>query len=132
MSFETTVRGNNWTHHLKQVDGKMVQGQKCGRREVVRKGVWVIDHRPTGRFLIGSSNDVSKDVDKMLMQLEKGKFPNQLMQQLYDRPDNRPNKPNEFRPPMSIIEFPLNSDRDIKRTLKEIRETNTTDYCLLN
>ena len=127
MTFETTIHGNRWTH-------SPYGGTKGGRRETVKKGVWVIDHAPTGRFMIGSSNDVSKDVDRMLAQLEKGKFPNQLMQQLYDKPDNGPKDPRNRtpRPPMAIIEYSIGNERDIKRTLKEIRETNTTDYCLLN
>lgn len=120
MSFETTTKGFLWTH-----------SPKGGRNHVVKKGVWVLDHRPTGRFMIGSSSDVSKEVDKMLTQLEKGKFPNRLMQQLYDKPDNDDPRKSP-RPPMVIMEFPIGNERDIKRTLKEIRETNTTDYCLLN
>lgn len=120
MSFETTFRGNLWTY-----------SPRGGRRDPVAKGVWVIDHRPTGRFMIGSSNNVSKDVDKMLDQLEKGKFPNKLMQQLFDKPDNR--KSDEHpRPPMTIIEYPLVNDKEIQMTLAEIRNSNTTPYCLLN
>lgn len=127
MSFKTTIQGNHWTH-------SPYGGTKGGRREIVKKGVWVLDHAPTGRFMIGTSTDVSKEVDRMLAQLEKGKFPNKLMQLLYDKPDNSPNDPRNRtpRPPMAIIEYPIGNDRDIKRTLKEIRETNTTDYCLLN
>lgn len=128
MAFETTARGNLWTHSLKMKDGQMVQGSKGGRRDVVRKGVYVIDHRPTGRFIIGSSSDVSKEVDKQLTQLLKGSHPQKLMQRLYQMADDKQGNP----PPMVIIEYPLDNDRDIKRTLKEIRETNTTDYCLLN
>lgn len=119
MSFETTARGNLWTHST---------SGKGGRRDIVKKGVYVIDHRPTGRFVIGSANDVSKEVDKQLKLLEQGKFPIKLMQKLYDTPDGKHGE----RPPMTIIEYPLNSDKDIKTTLKEIRTTNTTTYCLLN
>lgn len=118
MTWETTAKGNTWTHSFTG---------KGGRREPVKKGVWVLDHRPTGRFMIGTSNDVSREIDKQLQQLETGKFPNKLMQRLYDTPaDKHGNKPA-----MVIVEFPLNSEKEIKRTLKEIRETNTTDYCLL-
>lgn len=121
MSFETTHKGNLWTH------SKTAKG-KGGRRDIVKKGVFVIDHRPTGRFIIGSSNDVSKEVDKQLKQLEQGKHPVKLLQRLYNMPDDNKGNP----PPMVIIEYPLNSDKDIKLTLNEIQRTNTTPYCLLN
>lgn len=118
MTWETTLKGNTWTHS---------QSGKGGRKELVKKGVWVLDHRPTGRFIIGTSNDVSKEIDKQLKQLEQGKFPHKLMQQLFDTPEGNKGE----RPAMVIVEYPLNSEKDIKRTLKEIRETNSTDYCLL-
>lgn len=119
MSFITSVLGNTWTHST---------SGKGGRRELVKKGVWVIDHRPTGRFIIGSSNDVSSEVDQQLKLLAKGKHPIRLLQALYQKPDDDRGNP----PPMVITEYPLSSLNQIRQTLKEIRETNTTPYCLLN
>lgn len=121
MSFETTHKGNLWTH------SQTAKG-KGGRRDLVKKGVYVIDHRNTGRFVIGTSNDVSKEVDKQLSQLANGKYPIKLMQQLYNRSDDDKGNP----PPMVVIEYPLRNDKEIKLTLQEIRNTNTTPYCLLN
>lgn len=121
MSFETTHRGNLWTHSV------TAKG-KGGRRDLVKKGVYVIDHRPTGRFIIGSSTDVSKEVDKQLALLAKGKFPIKLMQRLYDTADDNKGNP----PAMVIVEYPLKADKDIKLTMDEIRRSNTTPYCLLN
>lgn len=129
MAFETTHRGNLWTHSYVFKDGKVQPNTKGGRREAVRKGVYVIDHRPTGRFFIGSSNDVTKEVDKHLSLLHKGKHENKFFQRLYQMSDD---KQRQCPAPLVIIEYPLNSDKDIKLTLKEIRESNTTPYCLLN
>lgn len=128
MTFETTAKGNLWTHSPRYKDGKLVQGAKGGRRDKVAKGVYVIDHRPTGRFIIGSSSDVSKEVDRHIAQLTNGKHPNKLLQTMYQIPGDKHGNP----PAIVVTEYPLNDDRAIKRTLKEIRETNTTDYCLLN
>lgn len=119
MSFETSIKGNTWTHSRSRLGG---------RKELVKKGVYVIDHRPTGRFLIGSSDDVSKEVDKQLAQLEAGSHPIKLMQRLFDTADD--DKGN--RPPMVITEIPIVSKKDIMMTLHQIRDTNTTPYCLLN
>ncbi|ABY63149.1 endonuclease [Pseudomonas phage 201phi2-1] len=119
MSFETTFRGNQWTHS---------SSIKGGRREIVKKGVYVIDHRNTGKFIVGTSSDVSKEVDKHMTLLAKGKSPIKQLQQQYIEEAQRENR----QPVFVVIEYALNSDKDIKRTLKEIRETNTTPYCLLN
>lgn len=119
MSFETTHKGNQWTHS---------SSIKGGRREIVKKGVWVIDHRNTGRFIMGSSADVSKEVDKQMALLAKGKFPIKHLQRQYNEEQQREGR----QPTFVIIEYPLKSDKDIKKTLKEIRETNTAPYCLLN
>lgn len=121
MTFETTHKGNLWTH------SKTAKG-KGGRRDIVKKGVYVIDHRPSGRFIIGQANDVSKEVDKHLAQLESGKHPIKLLQRLYNTPADNHGNP----PAMVVIEYPLAKDKDIKMTLEEIRRTNSTDYCLLN
>lgn len=121
MSFETTIAGNLWTH------SKTAKG-KGGRRDWVKKGVFVIDHRPTGKFIIGSANDVSKEVDKQLTLLERGKHPIKKLQRSYDNADDL----HGNHSPMVIIEYPIKADKDIQLTLEEIRRTNTTDYCLLN
>ena len=119
MSFETTHKGNLWIHS---------SSIKGGRREIVKKGVYVIDHRNSGRFIIGTSSDVSKEVDKQMALLAKGKFPNKHFQRQYTDELQREGR----QPAFVIIEYPLNKDKDIKLTLSEIRETNTAPYCLLN
>lgn len=123
MSFETTHRGNQWTHSA---------SIKGGRRDVVKKGAYIIDHRDSGRFIMGSSNDVSKDVDKHLKLLTSGKHPNRFFQNLHDQEINRDEKGKTKVATFVVIEYPLKNDKDIKKTLKEIRETNTAPYCLIN
>lgn len=125
MSFKTTdIEGQQWTHS----DSRM-----GGRRQVVKKGVYVIDHRATGRFIMGSSNDVSKEVDRHLALLAKGKHPIKILQTNYTEEIYRADPDEKMTiAPMVIIEYDLNSDKAIKLVLKEIRETNTAPYCLLN
>lgn len=123
MSYETTHSGNTWTHS---------SSIKGGRREAVKKGVWVIDHRATGKFIIGSSNDVSKEVDQQLKLLAAGKYPNKHLQRQYDFEAQRAELPKDKQPVFVITEYPLKYDRDIKLTLNEIRTSNTAPYCLLN
>lgn len=123
MSFETTHKGNQWTHS---------SSIKGGRRENVKKGVYVIEHRDSGRFIMGSSNDVSKDVDKHLGLLSSEKHPNHFFQNLHDQEINRDEKGRTKIATFVVIEYPLKNDKDIKKTLNEIRETNTAPYCLLN
>lgn len=119
MTYETTHKGNLWTHS---------SSVKGGRRELVKKGVYVIDHKATGRFIVGTAVDVSKEVDRLMGQLANGKFPIKHLQRQYTDELQRENR----QPVFLITEYPLKSDKDIKKTLKEIRETNTAPYCLLN
>ncbi len=119
MTFETTVHGNQWTHS---------SSVKGGRREVVKKGVYVIEHRNTGQFVIGSTTNVSKEVDRQMQLLANGQFPIKNLQRQYTEELNREGR----QPVFVIIEYSINSDKDINKTLKEIRSSNTTPYCLLN
>lgn len=111
MTWETTLQGKLWTH----------QPQGRGARSIeTKKGVYVIDHKPTGRFIVGSSDSVSREVDNQLGILQTGKHGTKLLHELYGK-----------EPYLMITEIPIGSDKDIKKTINEIRESNTTDYCLL-
>lgn len=124
MTWETTTTGKMWTHGVPiALNGKKQKSMdqaKGGRSVVVNKGVYVIDHKPTGRFIVGSSNNVSKDVDKHIATLMKGKHQTKLLQEQYLKESY-----------LQITEISVDSDRAIKKTIQEIRETNTADYCLL-
>lgn len=122
MSYETTVHGRLWTHSA---------SGKGGRKEAVKKGVWVIDHRDSGKFIIGSSSDVSKEVDRQITLLSKGKHPIKALQSQWDQEIQRSDKPVTTAA-LQITEYPITSDRGIKLALEEIRASNTAPYCLLN
>lgn len=125
MTWETTQQGKLWTHGVPTAligkPQKTMDQARGGRSVLVKKGVYVIDHKPTGRFIVGTSDNVSKDVDKHLKALGTGKHPTKLMQDLYIKESY-----------MQITEIPLANDKGIKETLREIRDSNTAYYCLLD
>lgn len=124
MTWETTVPGKLWTYGVATAligkPQKRPDQARGGRTSITKKGVFVIDHKPTGRFIIGSADQVSKEVDKHLKALNSGKHGVKLLQANYIR-----------EPYLQITEIPANSDKEVKQILREIHETNTTDYCLL-
>lgn len=119
MVWETSAEGKTWTF---QPEGRGV------RSVDVKKGVYVIDHKPTGKFIIGSSDDVTREVDKQIHLLHVGKHGIKKLQDQYTRQMNADGRPEAF---LSITEFPIKSDKEIQRAIKEIRESNDTEYCLL-
>lgn len=125
MTWETTLQGKQWTHGVAIADfgrkQKTMDQARGGRTQDVKKGVYIIDHKPTGRFIVGSSDDVSKEVDNHIEQLVRGSHGTKHLQRQYGGESY-----------LIITEIPTGSDKDIKRTIKEIRETNTADYCLLD
>jgi len=124
MTWETTIQGKLWTHGvataLNGKPQKRADQARGGRTVEVKKGVFVIDHKPTGRFIMGASEQVSKEVDKQLKELNQAKHKSKLLQANYIR-----------EPYMQITEIPARNDKEVKQILREIRESNTADYCLL-
>lgn len=124
MVWETTIQSKAWTHGVAIAPNgkpqKSMAQARGGRSSDTKKGVYVIDHKPTGKFIVGSSDNVSKEVDKQIKMLESGQHPTKQLQRQYTGETY-----------LTVFEIPANSDKDIKRTLKEIRESNDTQYCLL-
>lgn len=124
MAWETTIQGKLWTHGVATANigkpQKRADQARGGRTVDVKRGVFVIDHKPSGRFIMGASENVSKEVDKQLKALNSGKHETKLLQTNYIR-----------EPYMQITEIPARNDKEIKQIMSEIRETNTADYCLL-
>jgi len=125
MTWETTANGKTWTHRqegFQSLDEKKTQrkGKVATRSLEVKKGVYVIDHRPTGLFIVGSSDDVSREVDNQLAVLQSGQHKCKRLQRQY-----------AGEPILLVTELEASSEKAIRKVIKEIKDTNTTDYCLL-
>lgn len=56
--------------------------RKSFRTKVVKGGLLVVIHRPTGRFIMQTSTKVSADIDKIIKLLDKGKHKSKVFNQL--------------------------------------------------
>uniref|UniRef100_A0AB39CCD4 Endonuclease n=1 Tax=Pseudomonas phage RVTF4 TaxID=3236931 RepID=A0AB39CCD4_9VIRU len=92
------------------------------RSTLVTQGVYVIDHIPTGKFIIGQSRTVSAEVDKHIALLKTGRHPNKILQRQY----------SGYNMDLRMIEIPASNSKEAKKIEAQIRASNTTDYCLLN
>ncbi|MNZ25631.1 hypothetical protein D3C78_428010 [compost metagenome] len=91
------------------------------RKEIVTAGCFVLEHEATGRFYLGQSETVSKDVDKQLSQLALGKHPNKLLNALYA-------KDMDIR----VYEYPLTAKKKRAALLKATLEGASAPYLCLN
>lgn len=91
------------------------------RSEIVNQGCYVLEHVATGRFYLGQSETVSKDVDKQLNLLALGKHSNKLLNGLYS-------KDAEIR----LYEYPCKAKAARKKLLQELRDLANPDYLCLN
>lgn len=57
---------------------------KSFRSKIVKGGLLVVIHRPTGRFIMQVSGKVSADVDKIIKLLDNGKHKCKLFNQLVE------------------------------------------------
>jgi len=85
----------------------------------VTQGVWVIDHDPTGLWMIGQSRTVSAEVDKQLKLLAAGRHPNKRFQKMYN-----------FDPDIKLLEYPSASAAESKRFEAILRANNTGSMTL--
>ena len=91
------------------------------RKEVVTTGVWLLEHQGTGKFLIGSTGQVSAEIDKHLALLNAGKHPNKKMSKLVSMDLD-----------VTLIEIPMSSLQKAKLLERQIRVSVDPDYLLLN
>lgn len=91
------------------------------RTEEVQDGCFVLEHDATGRFYLGESAHVSKEVDKQLSQLALGKHPHKLLNELYARDSA-----------IRVYEYPMKAKKARSGLLKELKATASTDYLCLN
>lgn len=94
---------------------------KGERHTPVTQGVWVIDHEPTGRFIIGRSRNVSGEVDKQLQLLAAGRHPSKRFQQQYS-----------WEPDVQMLEYPASSANEAKRIEAILRANNSGSITLCN
>ena len=85
----------------------------------VKSGLWIVEHISTGKFIIGSCGNVSKEVDKQIELLIAGKHPNKKLTKLF-----------EIDPDLKLYEVPM--DGKAKVLEREIRANTTPQYLLLN
>lgn len=87
------------------------------RRHPVGAGCYVIEHVSTGRFICGTSSQVSEQVDKELQSLRSGKHPSKLFRKLFDMDDE-----------LSIYEFPVKETKLAKAEITSIRKLADPQY----
>ena len=91
------------------------------RSETVDQGCYVLEHVATGRFFLGQSETVSRDVDKQLSQLPLGKHSSKLLNGLYS-------KDSDIR----IYEYPIKAKRERTKLLIALRDDANPTYLCIN
>jgi hypothetical protein len=91
------------------------------RPEEVQDGCFVLEHDATGRFYLGESAQVSKDVDKQLKQLALGKHPQKLLNELYARDSA-----------IRVYEYPIKAKKARTTLIRELKASASNDYLCLN
>lgn len=87
----------------------------------VKKGTYLIEHVATGRCIVGSSANVSKEVDGIVKQIKALKYPKKLFNSLFKLDQD-----------IRIFEYPTKTLKLAKETEKHIRQTIYPKYLLLN
>ncbi len=80
------------------------------RSERVSKGCFMLDHDACGKYLVGSSDNVSDEVDRQLNLVKQGKHPVKLLNALCERD-----------PEIRVYEYPESSKAAQKALLKELK-----------
>ena len=94
---------------------------KVGKRtDPVKTGCFVIEHEPTGRFIAGTSRNVSADVEVHLQHLYLERHKNRIMNECCRR---------ELQ--IRVHEFPTKTVADAREVLKEIKDSATPGYLYL-
>lgn len=108
----TEARGASWSH---------TTWGRGKRAEEVGLGCYVVEHIATGKFIVGVSNQVSKDVDKLIQLIDSGKYSNKAMLELCARD-----------PDLRLLEYPCMNLKQARQVEKAIRSTVVPKYLLLN
>lgn len=94
---------------------------RTSQAEVVKAGVYMIEHVATGRFYLGMSKGVTERVSEMIQLLEQGKHPCKLLNKLFEKDDE-----------LLILEYPASTEKARKALVKDILDSVTTPYLYLN
>jgi hypothetical protein len=93
-----------------------------GKRVVdVGVGCFMIEHIATGKYVIGVSQQVSRDVDTLIKSILEGRYANKTMVKLCT-----------MDPDLRLLEFATANLRDARKLEKEIRATTEPQYLILN
>lgn len=110
--FATDVKGAAWsrttTHRGKRV-------------EQVTVGCYVMEHIATGKVITGSGMDISREIDKIIADLDSGKYSNKKFR-----------KPCELDPDLRMYEYPCKTLKQAKKTEADIRRGVSPTYLLVN
>lgn len=91
------------------------------RAAEVKNGLYIIEHISTGRMIVGVSSHVSKEVDKQLAQLSKGKHENRLFAKLI-----------EMDMDVKLHEVPTKNSKEADKLLDQVVSTTYPDYLNTN
>ena len=91
------------------------------RSKITDQGCYVLEHVATGRFFLGQSECVSKEVDAQLAQLALGRHKSKLLNGLYA-------KDHDIR----VFEYPRKSKKDRKAVLTQLRAEAYPEYLCIN
>ncbi|AEH03751.1 endonuclease [Pseudomonas phage PhiPA3] len=93
------------------------------RKEIVTTGAYCVVHVGTGKFIVGTSKNVSTEVDRLIVEIKSGrsKWPkfNKLVS---GEPENSD---------LELLEFPANM-KDAKAIEARIRKAVVPSWLLLN
>lgn len=91
------------------------------RNDDVQIGCYVVEHIPTGKFIVGSSKTVSQEVDGLIEALWGGTHQSKAF-----------NKLCSLDPDLKLYEYPTKTLKHAKDIEKAIRRTVLPVYLLLN
>ncbi|MCY1294972.1 hypothetical protein D9M68_18590 [compost metagenome] len=109
---DTQSSAINWLHS---------SSGRSKRSKITDQGCYVLEHVATGRFFLGQSEHVSKEVDAQLNQLSLGRHPSKLLNGLYS-------KDHDIR----VFETACKSKKERKALLTRLRDEAYPEYLCIN
>lgn len=109
---EFGAKYNSWTYS---------QGRGGKQKVENTTGCLIVEHDPTGKFIVLTSNKISHEARLQLQAIMQEKHIIKTMNKLW-----------KIDPCLRFIEYPTNGIREANRLEKKIRELVSPKYLLLN
>ncbi len=109
--FHTDARGSTWSHTI-HGRGK--------RLDEVKTGCYLVEHIATGKLITGTSDQVSRDVDRIIQAVHAGTYPCPALLKLC-----------AHDPDLKLYEYPTGSLKEAKAIERQVRATLDPAYLLL-